>query len=330
MKTLEAVSLVLWAQAGVAGFCVAAAPAHSATPACCRLRANTVIPVELVDAVGAKTQNPGDSFAFRVAAPVIVDGRLVIRPGALGVGDVVQASKRGLGGKAAKMILAARSLTVGKKTIALRGMQLGGAGRGYANTANALGIGGIAFAPLGIVGFAVRGGNVEFAAGTAASAKVAADVILPPLGRPTRAERAQAAAAVRSEAIADGAIALPAPPRGRGQVVFFRPKTVLGTGQWFNVREDGRALGKLTNGAWFVQTVVPGPHTYTASTEPEFKDQLSLQVDAGETYFVEGELTKGVVIGVANLAPSGRAEFNKASKTLVAAGPPEPEKAAAP
>ncbi len=328
MKILEPLALALWTPVAIAGFVAIAAPAHSATPACCRLRANTVAPVELVDMVGTKTQKPGDSFAFRVTAPVIVNDRVVIRPGALGVGEVVQASKPGMGGKAAKMILAARSVTVGRKTVSLRGMQLGGTGRGFSNTANALGVGGIAFAPLGIVGFAVRGGDVEFAAGTAASAKVAADIVLPPLGRATRAERAQAAKAIKAETVVEGSIKLPAPPRGQGQVVFFRPKTVVGTGQWFNVREDGRALGKLTNGAYFVQTVTPGAHTYTATTEPELKDALNLEVDAGETYFIEGQLTKGVVIGVANLAPSGRADFIKASKTLVAAGPPEAEKTA--
>jgi hypothetical protein len=101
-----------------------------------------------------------------------------------------------------------------------------------------------------------------------------------------------------------------------GQVVFFRKKSLLGTGQWFNVREDGKALGKLTNGAWFVQAEPPGSHTFTAKTEPEFKDKLTLKVDAGETYFVEGVLTHGVVIGVPDLTPSDRAAFNDAAKDL--------------
>ena len=101
-----------------------------------------------------------------------------------------------------------------------------------------------------------------------------------------------------------------------GQVVFFRPKSLLGTGQWFNVREDGKALGKLSNGVWFVQDEPPGAHTFTAKTEPEFKDRLTLKVDAGETYFVEGILNHGVVIGTAGLTPSDRAAFNVAAKDL--------------
>ena len=92
-------------------------------------------------------------------------------------------------------------------------------------------------------------------------------------------------------------IDVPHPPAGKGQVVFFREKSLVGTGQWFNVREEGKALGKLTNGAYFIQITDPGLHNYTASVEPEFKDKLKLEVDPGETYFVEGTLTKGVVIG---------------------------------
>jgi hypothetical protein len=101
-----------------------------------------------------------------------------------------------------------------------------------------------------------------------------------------------------------------------GQVVFFRAHSLLGTGQWFNVRENGKALGKLTNGAYFVETVEPGLHTYTATEEPEFKDSLKLQIDPDHTYFVEGILTKGVVIGAADLTPSDRAAFDKAAGGL--------------
>ena len=108
-------------------------------------------------------------------------------------------------------------------------------------------------------------------------------------------------------------------------MVFFRPKALLGVGKWFNVREDGKALGKLTNGAYFVQATAPGTHTFTATTEPEFKDKLTLKIDAGETYFVEGTLTHGVVIGIADLTPSDRGAFNAAAKDLKPAEQPTAE-----
>ena len=93
------------------------------------------------------------------------------------------------------------------------------------------------------------------------------------------------------------------------------------------MREAGKALGKLTNGAYFIQVTTPGPHTYTATEEPEFKDRLKLEVDPGETYFVEGTLTKGVVIGAADLSPSDRATFDKHSSELKPAPPPTADKA---
>jgi hypothetical protein len=112
-------------------------------------------------------------------------------------------------------------------------------------------------------------------------------------------------------------------------VVFFRAKSLLGTGQWFNVREGGKALGKLSNGAYFVEVEAPGTHTFTATEEPELKDRLRLEIDPGETYYVEGGLAKGVVVGAAFLSPSDRAAFDKASRTLKLAAAPA-QAAAAP
>ena len=284
----------------------------------------TAVKIELTDPISTKAQKAGDTFAIRLAEPLIVKGRIVAPAGATGVGEIIDASKPGLGGKAAKLVLAADYLNLGKTRIPLRALQVTGSGRGYANTANVVGIGGIGFAPLGFVAMAIHGGDVVLPAGTSGMAKIAAAVTLPSLGR---APRGAANASTIVAEVPDGLIRVPAAPRGQGQVVFFRAKSLLGTGQWFNVRENGKALGRLDNGAYFVVTVAPGLHTYTAQTEPEFTDRLKLKVDAGETYFVSGALTKGVVIGAANLEPSDRGVFNKASKTLKLAPPATAEKA---
>ena len=101
----------------------------------------------------------------------------------------------------------------------------------------------------------------------------------------------------------------------------------MGTAQWFKVREDGVELGKLTNGSYFVQAVEPGQHTYTATSEPEATDSLTLRVAPGQTYYVQGLLTKGLVIGLADLTPSDKARFDELSSTLQPS--PLPEQAAA-
>jgi hypothetical protein len=192
---------------------------------------------------------------------------------------------------------------------------LAAAGKGRVMAAQVIGLSGIVLGPIGFVGMAVQGGQVEFPAGTRAQAKLSTSLTLPSLGAATSADRALAALPAQPDPGVE-AIPIPPPPPGEGQVVFFRAHSLLGTGQWFNVRESGKAVGKLTNGAYFVQTVDPGPHTYTATEEPEFKDSLSLQVDPGETYFVEGLLTKGVVIGAADLIPSNRGAFDLAADKL--------------
>jgi hypothetical protein len=297
---------------------LAARSHRPAARACCEAPAGTPVEVELTAPVSSKDQKTGAQFALRLAAPLILDGRVALRAGTPGVGEVIEATRPGMGGKGAKLVLAAKYLQVHGRQIPLDGLHLSRAGKGNVMTAQAIGLTGIAFAPLGFVGFAVKGGDVTFPAGTKAAAKISDDTVLASLGRPSRAQLAAAARFSQSDPAegAQGVIAIGAPPPGQGQVVFFRGKSLLGTGQWFNVREDGKALGKLENGAYFVQVTSPGPHTYTAKTEPEFNDSLKLQVDAGETYFVEGVLTKGVVIGAADLEPSDRIAFDKASKTL--------------
>jgi hypothetical protein len=305
---------------------LAASPVSARTGrvACCRAPAGTVVRVELAEQVSTKTHRAGDSFALRLAEPLIVGDRILLPAGTPGEGVVIAASKPGMGGKPAKLVLAARFLSLRHSQAPLEGLQLAAAGRNNGTAAQVVGLSGIAFGPLGFVGLAVQGGNVTFPPGTSATAKLANTLYLPPIGRATPGQSATAeetAAGAAGEDEPGAAIDIPPPPRGQGQVVFFRRRSLLGTGQWFKVREDGVALGKLTNGAYFVQAAAPGIHTYTATMEPEMKDHLRLEVDAGETYFVEGILTKGVVVGVADLSPSDRAAFDKASGHLKPAPP---------
>ncbi|HKR88714.1 MAG TPA: hypothetical protein VJS38_11125 [Phenylobacterium sp.] len=291
--------------------------AHPPRRDCCHVAAGTPVEVELVNQVSSAVQKSGDKFAVRLAAPLIVNGKVVLPAGTPGVGEVLQSSGPQIGGKPAKMVLTASHLTYEHRRIALNALQLARPGSNNSKTSQLVGLSGMAFGPLHIVGIVVPGGEVVFRPGTVATAKVAATITLPPLEAASAREIAatsHATDAVAQETV--GPIAIPPPPRGQGQVVFFRPKSVLGTGQWFNVREGDQPLGKLTNGAYFVHPTTPGVHTYTAKLEPELKDHLTLKVDAGETYFVEGLLTGGLVIGAADLSPASRDRFNAAAKDL--------------
>jgi hypothetical protein len=325
MHSLKVAAVGLLAGAALAAGPGLAKPVHAPPRPCCHVIAGTVVEIALAEEVGTKIQRTGDTFAIRLATPLVVDGRLVLRAGTRGVGEVISASKPGMGGKAAKMVLAARYLEGPRGRVPLQGLQLSAAGKDNSMEANAIGLSGIAFGPLGFIGLAVPGGNVDFPEGVNATAEVASDVILASLGPAPRGMTNASLAFDNAAPDLTGMIPLPAPPQGMGQVVFFRAKSVLGTGQWFNVRENGDALGKLSNGAYFVQVATPGIHTYTATMEPEAKDKLRLEIDPGQTYFVQGTLTKGLAIGFADLSPSSRDAFDKASKSLRLATAPAHE-----
>ncbi len=126
---------------------------------------------------------------------------------------------------------------------------------------------------------------------------------------PAAAAAAPSATAPMTESAAGqtGHVALP--PAGKSQVVFFRTGAYMGGGTWFKVRENGAELGKLSNEAYFVAMLDPGPHTFTSATENT--TTLRMELDPGETYYVRGTLQFGVLIGEPNLAPSDEALFEK-------------------
>lgn len=106
------------------------------------------------------------------------------------------------------------------------------------------------------------------------------------------------AAPAIAEAVAGG---------GTGTVIFFRPSKFVGAAIGFKVRENGKELGKLRNGKYFVLQVPAGTHQY--DVQGETKNVLTLEVEAGQTYYVQGLLGVGIVAGRPNLTPSDAATF---------------------
>lgn len=100
-------------------------------------------------------------------------------------------------------------------------------------------------------------------------------------------------------------VGLPEP--GKALVVFFRPKKFMGAAIGFKVRENDVELGKLRNGNFFVLQVEPGKHTYVVHSET--KDITPIEAEDGETYFMMGEMTMGIMAGRPNLSPSTAVNF---------------------
>lgn len=129
----------------------------------------------------------------------------------------------------------------------------------------------------------------------------------------TTADTAQAAdAAVADSPVAGETAAssglIGSAPADKAQIVFFRPSKFTGGAIGFKVREGEQELGKLRSGNYFIHLAEPGTHQYTVHSEA--KDVLTIEVEEGETYFVQGTITMGVFAGRPNLSPSDPGTFD--------------------
>ena len=125
---------------------------------------------------------------------------------------------------------------------------------------------------------------------------------------PVSAVQAKPAAAQASPTIE-----VPAPPEGKGQIVFYRtggPGFIMGCA----VNENGEKVSSLGAGKYFVLVAEPGPHTFTA--ESESKDTLNLEVDPDETQYVRCKIKMGIMVGRPNLSPSDKTTFDTMSRKL--------------
>jgi hypothetical protein len=106
------------------------------------------------------------------------------------------------------------------------------------------------------------------------------------------------------------AIAVPAaatPEAGKAMVIFYRPSRFVGGAVGFIVREGTTELGKLRSGNYFTVQVTPGKHTYVVHSEAQ--DELTIDADSGETYYIEGEIGVGVLVGHPHIKPSDKSAF---------------------
>jgi hypothetical protein len=169
--------------AGTQGATPAAEPAAApaATGECCSIPAMTLVEIELADTVNSKANAIGDHFAFRLARPLEIDGRVVVPAGTPGVGEVVHAARARAGGKAGELILAARYLDLNGQHIPLRSFRYGPSqGKDNSGAVNVGAMVAAATIPgVAMLGYLVAGGEVNVPAGTRANAKVAVETRVP-------------------------------------------------------------------------------------------------------------------------------------------------------
>jgi hypothetical protein len=137
----------------------------------------------------------------------------------------------------------------------------------------------------------------------ASVAPPAADQAAPPA-----AEQAAPPAAAAAESATTSAV-VGAPPAGKGQIVFFRPSKFTGGGVSFSIRQGNKGVAKLGNGTYFVLPIDPGVQEFTNHSEA--RDTLRLEVEPGETYYVQQTIGMGMMVGRPHLTPSDKASFEK-------------------
>lgn len=106
-------------------------------------------------------------------------------------------------------------------------------------------------------------------------------------------------------------IAIPAPPAGKGQIVWFRPGgygSILGC----SVNENDQKVSSLGAGRYFIMVAEPGRHEF--SVQSEAKDVLALEVEADETQYASCKIKMGIIVGRPDIRPATEAEFRKAKK----------------
>lgn len=126
------------------------------------LRANSLVPLRTLEFVSSESSATGTRFKLEVTDDINVDDTIVIPAGSIAIGEIIYASKSGMLGKAGKLSVSARFVTVGDRAIKLHAA-LGSAGANKAMLA--------LFIPF------ARGGKVEIPEGTQLVAKVATDEV---------------------------------------------------------------------------------------------------------------------------------------------------------
>lgn len=99
------------------------------------------------------------------------------------------------------------------------------------------------------------------------------------------------------------AASIPEAQPDKGLVVFFREKKAKGSALRFQISDGtGKALGGLANGTTFHVYLEPGQHTFSVRAPTmDGSDSVTLNVAAGETHFLQGEILWGW--------PTGRPKF---------------------
>ncbi len=138
------------------------------------LAEGTDVPLAFDEDISSKSAAEGDPVAFVLAEDLKVGDVVVAKAGSKAFGEVTNAKKSGMMGKAGELNVRLDYLKVGDVKVHLRGAKgkEGNSGTGAAVALTVL------FGPIGLI---KHGSNIDIKKGTAMKVYVADDIILPPL-----------------------------------------------------------------------------------------------------------------------------------------------------
>jgi hypothetical protein len=145
----------------------------AAAPASFKLTEGTDVSLTFDEDISSKTASEGDSVEFVLADDIKVGNVLVAKAGCKAVGEVTNAKKSGMMGKAGELNIRLDYLKVGDVKVKLRGSK---GKEGASGTGGAIALT-VLFGPIGLI---KHGSNIDIKKGTPMKVFVAEDTTLVP------------------------------------------------------------------------------------------------------------------------------------------------------
>lgn len=92
---------------------------------------------------------------------------------------------------------------------------------------------------------------------------------------------------------------LQTPNENEAIIYYYRPSKFLGSGVYYDIKENGENVITLYNGGYYPHRTTEGNKFISAKTEAT--EQISFPVKNGEIYFVRGKVNMGIIIGQPSL-----------------------------
>jgi hypothetical protein len=137
------------------------------------LSEGTDVPLTFDQDLSSKTAAEGDPVVFILAEDIKVGDVIVAKAGARAVGEVTNAKKSGMMGKAGELNIRVDYLKVGQAKVHLRGTK---GKEGESGTTSAIVLT-VLFGPIGLI---KHGKNIDIKKGSALKVYIADDINLPP------------------------------------------------------------------------------------------------------------------------------------------------------